>query len=71
MPGAVVRISTFALSNATVGHALSLADKGCKKAIKDCVHLKNGLRVAQGKVIHEAVVRDPGYEYLNADCLVV
>jgi alanine dehydrogenase len=31
MPGAVARTSTFALNNATIGHALALADKGWKR----------------------------------------
>ena len=30
MPGAVARTSTFALNNATIGHAVALADKGWK-----------------------------------------
>ena len=70
MPGAVARTSTFALNNATIGHAISLADKGWKKALKDCVHLKNGLNVAEGKVTYEAVARDLGYTYVNADTLL-
>lgn len=70
MPGAVARTSTFALNNATIGHALALADKGWKKALKDNVHLKNGLNVAQGKVTYEAVATALGYEYINADTLL-
>jgi alanine dehydrogenase len=31
MPGAVARTSTFALTNATLGHAIALADKGWKR----------------------------------------
>ncbi|HSY30328.1 MAG TPA: alanine dehydrogenase, partial [Burkholderiaceae bacterium] len=42
MPGAVARTSTFALNNATIGHAIALADKGWQKAIRDDVHLRNG-----------------------------
>jgi len=34
MPGAVARTSTFALNNATIGHAVALADKGWQKALK-------------------------------------
>ena len=60
----------FALNNATIGHAISLADKDWKKALKDCVHLKNGLNVAEGKVTYEAVARDLGYTYVNADTLL-
>jgi len=70
MPGAVARTSTFALNNATIGHALALADKGWKKAFKDNLHLKNGLNVAQGKVTYEAVATALGYEYINADTLL-
>ena len=67
MPGAVARTSTFALNNATIGHAVALADKGWKQALKDNVHLKNGLNVAQGQVTYEAVAKDLGYEYVAAD----
>lgn len=67
MPGAVARTSTFALNNATIGHAVALADKGWRQALKDNPHLKNGLNVCQGKVTYEAVAHDLGYEYLPAD----
>ena len=70
MPGAVARTSTFALNNATIGHALALADKGWKQALKDNVHLKHGLNVAQGQVTYEAVARDLGYAYVSADFLL-
>jgi len=46
MPGAVARTSTFALNNATIGHAVAIADKGWRQALKENVHLKNGLNVA-------------------------
>ncbi len=70
MPGAVARTSTFALNNATIAHALSLADKGWKQAMRDDKHLKNGLNVAQGQVTYEAVAGDLGYVYVNADTLL-
>ena len=70
MPGAVARTSTFALNNATIGHAVALADKGWKAALKDNVHLKNGLNVCEGKVTFEAVARDLGYTYTPADTLL-
>lgn len=70
MPGAVARTSTFALNNATIGHAVALADKGWKQALKDDVHLRNGLNVAQGKVTFEAVARDLGYGYVHPDTLL-
>ena len=71
MPGAVARTSTFALNNATIGHAVALADKGWKQALKDNPHLKNGLNVANGHVTYEAVARDLGYPYVSADSLLV
>jgi alanine dehydrogenase len=70
MPGAVARTSTFALNNATIGHAVALADKGWKQALKDNPHLKNGLNVASGQVTYEAVANDLGYAYVNADTLL-
>lgn len=70
MPGAVARTSTFALNNATIAHAVALADKGWKQALKDDVHLKNGLNVALGQVTYEAVAKDLGYPYVNADTLL-
>jgi alanine dehydrogenase len=70
MPGAVARTSTFALNNATIGHAVALADKGWQQALRDNAHLKNGLNVANGHVTYEAVARDLGYTYVNADSLL-
>jgi len=70
MPGAVARTSTFALNNATIGHAVALADKGWKQALKDNAHLKAGLNVCNGHVTYEAVANDLGYAYVNADSLL-
>jgi alanine dehydrogenase len=70
MPGAVARTSTFALNNATIAHAVTLANKGWKQALKDNVHLKNGLNVAEGKVTYEAVALALGKAYVSADSLL-
>ena len=70
MPGAVARTSTFALNNATIGHALALADKGWKKAMQDDVHLRRGLNVANGQVTFEAVAQALGYPWVPADTLL-
>jgi alanine dehydrogenase len=70
MPGAVARTSTFALNNATIAHAVTLANKGWKQALKDNVHLKNGLNVAEGKVTYEAVALALGKPYVPADTLL-
>jgi len=55
MPGAVARTSTYALNNATLPHALRIADKGWKDALKSDPHLAAGLNVWNGKVTCEAV----------------
>nr|WP_315468913.1 alanine dehydrogenase [uncultured Undibacterium sp.] len=70
MPGAVARTSTFALNNATVGHAVALASKGWQQALRDDVHLRNGLNVCEGKVTYEAVARDLGYDYVAAESVL-
>ena len=70
MPGAVARTSTFALNNATIGHAVALATKGWKKALLDDPHLKNGLNVCQGKVTYAAVAQALGYDYVPADSML-
>jgi len=70
MPGAVARTSTFALNNATIGHGLTLADKGWKAALRENPHLKNGLNVAAGKITFEAVARELGQPWVAADALL-
>jgi len=70
MPGAVARTSTFALNNATIGHAVALATKGWRQAMRDDPHLKNGLNVCEGKVTYAAVAKDLGYDYVPADTLL-
>jgi alanine dehydrogenase len=70
MPGNVARTSTFALNNATLPHALALANKGWQQAMRDDPHLKNGLNVAEGKLTYEAVARQLGYVWVPADTLL-
>ncbi|HEX7645009.1 MAG TPA: alanine dehydrogenase [Burkholderiaceae bacterium] len=70
MPGAVARTSTFALNNATIGHAVAIASKGWRKALKDDAHLRNGLNVCEGHVTYEAVAKDLGYDYVKADAML-
>lgn len=70
MPGAVARTSTFALNNATIGHAVAIANKGWRKALKDDAHLRNGLNVCEGHVTYEAVAKDLGYDYVKADAML-
>lgn len=58
MPGAVARTSTFALNNVTLPFIKALANKGYDLAIRDNPHLKNGVNVHQGKIMHDAVARE-------------
>jgi alanine dehydrogenase len=70
MPGAVARTSTFALNNATIGHAIALADKGWKAALRDDAHLRQGLNVCQGHVTYAAVARDLDYAWRDPSSLL-
>ena len=70
MPGAVARTSTFALNNATIGHAVALADKGWQKAMRDDPHLRRGLNVCKGKVTYQAVAQALGVDYVAADAML-
>jgi alanine dehydrogenase len=70
MPGAVARTSTFALNNATIGHALALASRGWKAALRDDDHLRQGLNVCEGHVTYAAVARDLGYPYVAPEGLL-
>ena len=70
MPGAVARTSTFALNNATIGHALALADKGWRQALRDDAHLRAGLNVAAGQVTYEAVALALGLDYSTPDSVL-
>ena len=65
MPGAVPRTSTFALNNATLGHALALADKGWRRAAAEDLHLRAGFNVVEGRVTHAAVAQDLGYDWTD------
>jgi alanine dehydrogenase len=70
IPGNVPRTSTFALNNATLPHALTLADKGWKQAMREDEHLRAGLNVANGQVTVEAVAKRHGLEYVPTEQLL-
>ena len=55
MPGAVPVASTYALTNATLPYALSLANLGWEAAIAKDPALAKGLNVHAGKITYEAV----------------
>ncbi len=66
MPGAVPRTSAFALNNATLPFVLAIAGKGAARALNDDPHLLAGLNVHRGRITHEAVARDLGFDYAPA-----
>lgn len=70
MPGAVARTSTLALNNATLPHALALANQGWQAAMQASAHLRNGLNVCQGKVTYQAVADSLGLPYTAAESLL-
>ena len=61
MPGAVPVASTYALTNATLPYALSLANLGWQSAVAADKSLAAGLNVHDGKVMYPAVAQAHGY----------
>ena len=67
MPGAVPMTSTEALTNATIGYAIEIANKGWKKACLDNEPLRKGLNIINGDIVYKAVADafDLNYSELN------
>ena len=61
MPGAVPVASTYALTNATLPFALSLANNGWEAACAKDKNLAKGLNVHDGKIYYSAVAEAHGY----------
>ena len=61
MPGAVPVASTYALTNATLPYALSLANHGWKLACEKDPNLAKGLNVHDGRIYYAAVAETHGY----------
>lgn len=57
MPGAVPLTSALALNHSVLPYALRLADKGWKSALGTDINFRNGLNIALGKVVNEAVAQ--------------
>ncbi|GET26846.1 alanine dehydrogenase [Prolixibacter sp. NT017] len=70
MPGAVPRTSTLALTNATLPHAIDLAEKGWKQACREDNSLKKGLNVVDGKVVYKGVAEAFGLTYYDVDSVL-
>jgi alanine dehydrogenase len=63
MPGAVPRTSTFALNNATLPYALSLANKGVLQAVQDDPGLLLGVNTYRGHITSQPVAVSQGRPY--------
>lgn len=70
MPGAVARTSTYALTNATIGYALEIANKGHIRAIKENKALALGVNVMDGKLTYRAVAESLKLEYTPLEDLL-
>jgi alanine dehydrogenase len=62
MPGAVAHTSAHALNNATLPFALALADHGWREAMRRDPHLRAGLNIIDGGIVHSAVAESLGME---------
>lgn len=67
MPGAVPKTSTHMLNNATLPYVIALANKGYKQALKDDVHLLNGLNIHKGDLTIKEVAEVQGLCYIRAE----
>ena len=67
MPGAVPNTSTYALTNATLPYAVSLANKGWDQACRDDHALALGLNTHQGEVTNGPVAEAHGMESVSLE----
>ncbi len=70
MPGAVPRSSTYALTNATLAYARTLASKGIVDAVRASKHLAKGVNTWGGGCTVRAVAQACKIEYSPLDSLV-
>jgi alanine dehydrogenase len=67
MPGAVPNTSTYALTNATLPYAVSVANKGWDQACRDDHVLALGLNTHQGEVTNGPVAEAHGMESVSLE----
>ncbi len=63
MPGAVPRTSTYALTNVTLKHAVTIANLGWKEAVQKDAALRKGVNIALGSLTYEQVAKDLNLPY--------
>jgi len=66
MPGAVPSTSSHALNHATLPYGLALAARG-EQALRDDVHLRNGLNVHRGRLTCEPVAVAQGLPWVRPE----
>jgi alanine dehydrogenase len=67
MPGAVAQTSTFALTNATIGFGIKLADLGVVEAVRRDRALALGVNTFNGHCTYKAVAEALDFEYTPLD----
>ena len=67
MPGACAKTATVALTNVTFSYALSIADKGWQKALKEDPLLCAGLNTCQGHITNQPVADALNLTYTPAE----
>ena len=70
MPGIVPKISTFALTKATLPYVLELANKDFEKAVKENSALAKGVNVYRGKITHQKLAEALGKKYTPLEKLL-
>lgn len=70
MPGAVPRSSTYALTNATIGYALKIANQGLESAIRSDIHLARGVNTYKGHCTVDGVAKAHAIPYKALDSLL-
>lgn len=66
IPGAVAKTSSMAIEAAVLPYAIKIAKNG-KSIFKTDHHLKNGINVADGKVVYKAIADALNLPYTNVD----
>ncbi len=65
IPGAVPHTSTYALTNATLRYATTLADEGVREAVSAHPELKAGVNVVGENVCHPGVASSLGVDHID------
>lgn len=70
MPGAVPRTSTLALTQATLPHALALANLGWREAMRRDAGLRQGLQIWNGAITYAPLAEELGVPCVSAEVAI-